>query len=70
MHAIQDGLDAALDNLDQVLKNEDGQVDLIFGLNLVHEQVINLAHCSLLRPCGSEKLRDKQMQEPLIEWTV
>ena len=66
VHAIRDGLDTASYDLNQVLKDQGGQINLVVDLNLVHEPVINLVHCSMLRPYGLKEMRHKQMQEAIM----
>ena len=70
VHAIQDGLNVALYDLVQVLKDQGGQINLVVGLKLVHELVINLAHRSMLRPYGLEEMRHKQIHEPIVQWEI
>ena len=48
MHAIWDGLDVALYDLNQVLKDQGGQVDLIASLEMVHDLIVNMAHHGML----------------------
>ena len=55
VHAIRDGLDTTLNDLDQLLKNQGRQVNLVIGLNLAHESIVNLVHCGVLRPYRSKK---------------
>ena len=55
MHAIQDGFDTALNDLDQVLEDQGRQVDLVVGLDMVYEPVVNLAHRGVLRPYEPKK---------------
>ena len=67
VHAIRDGLNATSYDLNQVLKDQGGQINLVVGLNLVHELVINLVHCSMLQSYGQKEMRHKQMQEPVVQ---
>ena len=48
MHAIWDGLDTISNNFDQVLKDQGGQVNLVVGLDMVHEPIVDLAHCGMI----------------------
>ena len=66
VHAIRDGLDTASNDLDHVLEDQDGQVNLVFGLDVVHEPVVNLVHCGVLQPIGSKEMRYEQMHEPIM----
>ena len=55
MHAIQDGLDTASNDLNHVLEDPSGQINLVASVDIVDELVVNLAHLGMLRPYGSKK---------------
>ena len=61
MHVVQDGLDVASNELDQVLKDQSKQVDLVTGLDMVHKLVVNLAYRGVLLAFGSEAMRYKEV---------
>ena len=48
VNAIQDGLNVASYDLNQVLKDQGRQTDLAIDMNLVLELVINLVYRSML----------------------
>ena len=56
VHDVHDGLHTTLDYLDQVLKDQSRQVDLVVCLDLMHEPIVDLAYSSMLRPYGLEKV--------------
>ena len=49
MHAIRDGLDTTPNDLDQVLEDQGEKINLVAGLDMVHEPVVNLAHHGILQ---------------------
>ena len=48
VHGIRDGLDASSNNLNQVLKDQGEQVDLVASLEMVHDLIVNMAHHGML----------------------
>ena len=52
MHTIGDDLDISLNDLNQVPKDQGGQVDLVACLEVVHEPIVGVSHCGMFRPYG------------------
>ena len=55
VHVVGGGLDNAPDNLNQVLKDQGGQVDLVVSLEMVHEPIVSMAHVVCFNPVGQKK---------------